>query len=345
MQSEISPTSITILPTYKCNAACEQCCFQSSPRLKQRLAADVILDRIHEAAQEFKTLRQVIFSGGEALLLKDDLHAALRLSRDAGLATRLVSNGFWGKRESTAAVFAEELRSSGLSELNISTGLDHQRYVPERSVIQAAKAAVSVGIPTLITVEVDSVESNRLESLLADEEIEQMRSGGKLRVISNSWMPYEDGEAARHAQNSKTQLEKGCPQIFGNLTIRPDDHLSACCGLTLEKIPEMNLGRNTGSNMRAMYEAQLDDLMKVWLHLDGPYRILQKVLPDSGRERLEGVVHICQACTILHRDAEVASRAKQMAQLWIEEIVSRFKIKVATDKRVNAIQKERVNEA
>jgi hypothetical protein len=334
MQSTIAPTSLTILPTYKCNAACKDCCFQSSPRLSERISGPVILQRIREATNSFPSIKQVIFSGGEALLLKEDLHEALVLSTSLGLTTRLVSNGFWGKRQSTAEVFAESLMGSGLVELNISTGLDHQQFVPKESVVQAAYAATSVGIRTLITVEVDSAESRCLEALISDERVTTMLANDSLQVISNSWMPYESNERARHEANSTAQLWKGCSQIFNNVTIKPDDRLSACCGLTLERIPEMDLGANSGKNMRELYEAQLDDLMKIWIYLDGPHQIIATSSPALAESKLDGVVHICQACTLLHRDIDVASNARQAAKRMMPDIISRFTLRNQAEKHI-----------
>lgn len=319
--------SITILPTYKCNAACEQCCFQSSPRLTTRLSAKTIELRLAEANKTFRNLKQAIFSGGEALLLKQDLFSALGYASALGLSTRLVSNGFWGKREATAIEFARNLSSSGLAELNISTGLDHQRYVPEASVLKAARAATLVGIPTLITVEADSSDHGRLESLMSNPELSNLQESGLLTVISNSWMPYQDNAIARHEPHSIAQLRKGCSQVFRNLTLKPDDRLSACCGLTMERIPEMDLGPCNGSNMKSIYESQIDDLMKLWIHIDGPYTVIEKSMRERSREKLSGVVHICQACKILHRDVDVATSARSKALHMIEEIISRATIK------------------
>jgi hypothetical protein len=334
MQTGVQPTSLTILPTYKCNASCRDCCFQSNPRLSTRLSGKAILDRINEAKAKFPSIRQIIFSGGEALLLKGDLHDAVRLASELGLGTRLVSNGFWGKRQQTSEAFARDLRTSGLKELNLSTGLDHQEFVPEESIVQAAAAAISQRITTLITVEVDSAASKCLESLLAHPSIHTLNNTGLLRIISNSWMPCDSSESARHAPNSGTQLRKGCSQIFNNITIKPNDRLSACCGLTLERIPELDLGANSGNNMRELYDTQQDDLMKIWLHLDGPHQIISASTPGHLQSKLDDVVHICQACTLLHRDPEIAAYAQAAAVRMMPDLITRFTIRVEADKHL-----------
>ena len=58
------PTHLTILPTYRCTAACAQCCFESNPHVQGRIPLPRILDYIDQAAGEFPTLRLVVFSGG-----------------------------------------------------------------------------------------------------------------------------------------------------------------------------------------------------------------------------------------------------------------------------------------
>src|SRR5437899_7114277 len=71
------PTHLTILPTYRCTAACAQCCFESNPHVQGRIPIERILDYIDQAAGDFPSLRLVVFSGGECFLLRQDLDAAI----------------------------------------------------------------------------------------------------------------------------------------------------------------------------------------------------------------------------------------------------------------------------
>jgi len=73
----LSPHTLTILCTYQCTAACRQCCFESNPSIRGRLTKDTIIARIMEAKRVFSNLKLVVFSGGEALLLKNDLFASI----------------------------------------------------------------------------------------------------------------------------------------------------------------------------------------------------------------------------------------------------------------------------
>ena len=141
-----SPSTLTILPTYRCTAACEQCCFGSNPHLTDRLSLESIIQSIRQAKQDFKDLRVVVFSGGECTMLGDDLLRAISFATDQGLSTRIVTNAHWGAGTARAAKFSKELQQSGLKELNVSTGLDHMKYVPLESVVNAARHAIELKI-------------------------------------------------------------------------------------------------------------------------------------------------------------------------------------------------------
>jgi len=112
-------------------------------------------------------LRLVVFSGGEATILKQDLYDAIAHCTGLGLLNRIVSNASSGKTPNTAARTAKALADAGLGELNISTGKDHQEWVSTQSVIQAAKAAVERGIFTMITVKTDDDANTRLFAIVA----------------------------------------------------------------------------------------------------------------------------------------------------------------------------------
>lgn len=318
------PHTLTVLCTYQCTAACSQCCFESSPRVKGRLSLDTILSRISEAKISFPGLRLVVFSGGEAFILKDDLYTAIAHCTSLGLMTRIVSNGSWGKSAAYAAKVVKSLIDAGIGEINLSTGLDHQAWVPLDSVVQAAAALCAAGVSTLITVESDTPESDCVGAVRRHPLVVQAAQTGRLRLQNNSWMPFSENAEERQRNFDRTELEAGCSQIFGNVVITPHDNLSACCGLTLEHIPEMRLGRNTGSNMRDLYGAQHDDFLKFWIHVDGPYTIVKRVLGDDAGPLLENVSHICQACAILHQTPAVRERLAEGYAQFVPEVMTRF---------------------
>lgn len=330
MKSLIKPRSMTVLCTYQCTAACQQCCFESSPKVKGGLDGETIRARISEAKESFPDIGLVVFSGGEAFLLKDELVKSIGHATSLGLKTRIVSNGFWAKRKERALELCSELAASGLGELNLSTGRDHQEFVPEASILNASEAAIENGITTLVTVETDTEQSDCFLSLRRNSRIKDLLNNTKFRIINNFWMPFHtDAESRSQAPDLKL-LRKGCSQVFDNLVITPHDNVSACCGLTLEHIPEMRLGKNTGNNIGELFLSQSDDFMKFWLRVEGPYRIIEDVMGADAAKHLDGVIHGCQACAILHKSPEIRARVRQAYQSRVQEVMTRYALESAS---------------
>ncbi|HET7370556.1 MAG TPA: radical SAM protein, partial [Gammaproteobacteria bacterium] len=223
------PDTLTILATYRCNAACEQCCFESNPKISGRLSLDTIKAHIDQAADAFPALQIVVFSGGECFLLKEDLYAAIRHATSKNLLTRCVTNAFWGKTATHAKKVVEELVAAGLTELNISTGLDHQKWVPFSSVVTAAKILVDAGIRTLITIERDSETSRCYTTAIENRTVTTLlkEHPDRFYIQTNSWMPFHDDAVPRARIEDRTQLKQGCPQLFHNTVVTPHNKLSA----------------------------------------------------------------------------------------------------------------------
>ncbi len=323
------PHTLTILGTYQCTAACTQCCFESSPKVTGRLTRAQILSRISEAKVQFKGLKLVVFSGGEAFLLKEDLYASVAHASSLGLYTRIVSNGSWAKSVEHALSVATKLRTAGITEINISTGVDHQEWVPLASVVNAAFALMKTGIPVLITVEADSDTSDCLKQLAAHPVIRDGLRTKTLRLQGNSWMPFHADAEKREVPDVRKELRTGCKQIFESLVVTPHDNLSACCGLTLEHIPEMRLGKNDGTNMSTLYASQRDDFLKYWIYMDGPYSIIERLTGPAKDKYLGDVVHICQACAILHKTPALRTLMADNFEKYVPEVLSRFAISQA----------------
>ncbi len=325
LDEHLAPRTITMITTYGCTAECRQCCFESSPRVKGRLSLEEMTQSISDAKRNFPSLLVAVFSGGEATMLKADLTAAIAHATNEGLSTRIVSNGSWGKTMASARRKVAELAGAGLKELNLSTGKDHQEWVPAKSIMHCAVAAAEHGLFCLITVEADVEGNPHFRAVVEQPEIRALVQDRKLVIQSNSWMPSQETGDVRGGTVAKQTLRKGCGQIFDNIVVTPYREVSACCGLTLEHIPEMKLGSINDEAVSKICQRQTDDFLKYWIHADGPYQIIEKLLPEqSANDLLKGVVHICQACVILHKNPDVRNRLLERHQEFMPSVMTRF---------------------
>lgn len=206
------PSSLTILSTYRCTAACRECCFESSPKIRGGIPPERILQYIDEAAETFApTLKLIVFSGGECFLSGKNLDAAIARANSHGLAVRCVTNGFWAVTPERAEKRVLELKSAGLSELNISTGDEHQEFVPFERVVNAAIAAAANDIAALIVVEgcqeakftsVDAVRHERLGPFANHDPKAKYLDAIPLRPRSNA-SPFETAGRWRLRKHSR----------------------------------------------------------------------------------------------------------------------------------------------
>lgn len=324
----VFPTTLTILPTYRCNAACEQCCFESNPKLAHRLSLDEIKNLIGEAHSTFPALKVVVFSGGECFLLKSDLFESIRHATSLGLLTRCVTNGYWGKTERQASSTVDSLLEAGVTEINISTGVDHQKWVPFSSVENAARALVDKGINTLVTIEADGEDSECVKNAASSPTFKDLllKAEGRFKLQQNIWMPFNGRFDPSRVQKSNESMYGGCDQLFSNMVATPHGRISACCGLTFEYIPELKTGYFREESLRTLAERQLDDALKLWLAVDGPATIMKRIGGPEIVEKLRDVNHICHACAIMYKSPELRDLIRQRLPELLPEIVSRFNL-------------------
>jgi len=304
------PSTLTILPTYKCNAQCEQCCFACSPELSDRLTGEQLAGIIHEAVSSFPGLKVLVFSGGECFLMGQDLFDAIRVATESGLRTRCVTNGFWGKAK--ASKYASELRKAGLKEINFSTGIDHEKFVSPDAVAKAANACWKEGVRVHISVESDSDERQFVTSLMEIPELKEIMGKDGISWSVSSWMNFRSSDGlSRQPSNAPLWLSRGsagCSYIFENFVITPHYLAASCCGLTFEHIPEMKIADLNATSLREAFYRQYDDLIKVMINVYGP----EELLKMAGVDPTPYSDHICNACFALHQIKNDESRLKAL---------------------------------
>ncbi|MGB7997359.1 MAG: radical SAM protein [Photobacterium halotolerans] len=324
---DISPSTLSIITTYQCTAACADCCFECSPSITKSLSYAEMSQFIDDAIQEHPSIRLVVFTGGECFMLKEKLFSLIAKCTQLGLATRCVTNGYWAKRPEKAMEYAQKLKHAGVNEINLSTGLDHQQWVPENTIVNAVIALVSQSIFTLVTLETDTQTSDCFESFHTNPKIKQLQGNDLFELRVNSWMSFHETSEERALVTQVNGLEKGCDNLFDVMVATPDKEITACCGLTVSHIREMKLShiQDIGSYKRE----QEYDFLKLWIKIDGPYNILKKLIGDR-HERLDKITHPCQACAIIHNEPDMRERLIEIYPDNIVRILNTYNLIKAT---------------
>lgn len=306
------PQTLTLLVTYQCTAACDQCCFACHPGKKGRIPQPQILSYITQAAG-IPSVRNVVFSGGECFLLGADLVEAIECASSRKLATRCVTNGYWARSPEAARRRLQRLVRAGLTEINFSTGDYHQEYVPVERVRFGSLAAYELGLGLSIMVETRQGRHFTKDSLLADPLFAEVhrRDPDGLRIQENVWIPMEEDrtiehDSRHHRNRTHPEFMKGCRKVLSNMVITPDEDYVVCCGLTMDQIPELHIAKAYDAPLADIAARADRDILRRWIRVDGPERIIEYLQSrDPSITYSWDRVHPCEACRDLHHRADL----------------------------------------
>ncbi len=320
--------TLSIMPTYQCNAECSNCGTFSNPRVKERLSLAQICEAIDEAAA--LNFVNVVFTGGEPTLAGVTLHRALAYARSRGLHTRIVTNGYWARSLPAARKKLGELIDYGLQEINYSSGDEHAKFVPTERVCHAILAAYQAGINFHVNIEGGA--GTRINKhhflnnvLLAGIDREYLNT----RIEESPWMPLspvEKGDYPPDWYTSKDNLQarSGCGSLLQTIVLQANGEVGACCGLGLKQIPELNVSKVSEANpVRLAIERSESDMLMLLIHYLGPERILawagQK---DAGIAWENMYAHRCQACKRLYSDPAIAAVLEKHIDEHLGDLIS-----------------------
>jgi len=310
------PTTLTILATYRCTAECKDCCFQSNPRIEHRVPQANLLRYIDEAAA-LGTVRIVVFSGGESFILGKDLVELVARASFHGLPTRIVTNGYWATSEAQARRRLEPLIEAGLGEINFSTGDDHAEFVPLKNIVIGMSVALKLGLGQALMIEERVSKRVSRESILEiAKEIDPLLHAAiiaKIIYIAESpWMEFApDGhpitQKSENLANRFTLAKRDpCKSILTTIVVTPDEHLGMCCGISRERISEVDGGDLRERSMRSMVDTATTNFMLIWLLVEGPERMLAwAATHDPSIDWENRYSHNCDACRAFFHDARV----------------------------------------
>ncbi|EAR4689440.1 radical SAM protein [Salmonella enterica] len=335
------PHTATIITTYTCTASCKDCCFECSPASKARLKHDEIINFLDTLYKNFKSIKLVVFTGGECFLLGKSLFDAINYATNLGFMTRCVTNGYWGKEKNSARQIAKRLALANLTEINISTGKDHAEWVPLEYIINAAEALNEYKIKTLIVVEQDTSESKILNELISNERVSVLINSERVKIHKNIWVPFHKDSIKRKETNFVANtIDKPCEQVFENIVLTPNNEISSCCGLTMEHIPEMKLGYHDEKITPLLFQQQTNDFVKIWIRTEGPYKILKENFCGSAIE-IDEVIHPCQACVHLYQNKVVRENIKNKYIESVGRIIKQFNVNERLKLELIAIDKQK----
>jgi hypothetical protein len=139
-------TGIHFLLSYKCDLECDHCFVYSSPQAKGTFTLDQ-LNKVFSELPKIETIEWIYFEGGEPFLFYPLMCEGIRIARDMGFKTGIVTNAYWATSEEDAELWLKPLRDLGLSDVSISDDAFHYEDNKTSPAKHALTAARKLGMP------------------------------------------------------------------------------------------------------------------------------------------------------------------------------------------------------
>lgn len=301
------PRTLSIVTTLQCTAACDHCCFTCSPKVTARVPKDVITGAIRDAA-EIPSMRHVVFTGGECFLLGEELVEHTAHAAGLGMVVRCVSNGYWAVNHKGAERRLKPMVAAGLRSLVVSTGSVHARFVPVDRVRTATVLAAELGLDVTVTLETYAGAEIDRAYLLEEPNFAALVEKKRIVIDESPWVPEVNGNGVAELSHPAEQLRfhgersmTRCGSILDTITITPSMRVNACCGFPMEHLDDLLLGSlEDGRSLSEVLSNAADDFLRIWIHVDGPERIMNFVQRyEPSFELPLDAAHICSSCGYL----------------------------------------------
>lgn len=141
-------TQVHFLLTYQCTWACDHCFLYCSPGSTGTFTGDRIAAALGQA-KEVGSVEWIYFEGGEPFLYYPLLLQGLRMARELGFRTGIVTNGYWATSPTDAEAWLRPLTALEIADLSFSDDAFHGGgpAAPARAAIAAARR---LGLPVNI---------------------------------------------------------------------------------------------------------------------------------------------------------------------------------------------------
>jgi MoaA/NifB/PqqE/SkfB family radical SAM enzyme len=138
--------SAGLLLTYKCNAACEFCYYNSSPQKNGLMPVDTAISAWQSLKKIAGDNAKIHLTGGEPFLYWEHLQQILEHGKkqNLGRVDLIETNGFWATDEKIIRERIKTLDELGMARLKISTDPFHQEYIDIELVRRLASLASDI---------------------------------------------------------------------------------------------------------------------------------------------------------------------------------------------------------
>lgn len=320
------PFELVLITTTRCNLACRECCFGCRPENRAAMDFEQMKNYIDTCLEAYPdSLRILSITGGECMLIEEDVMRAIEYASSKGIKTNMITNGFWAKSYKKAYETIKKLKSLGLYDIAVSTGDRNQIYDTFRGCRNVVVAAARLGIGAEIRLFVNFGKSDYLQLLNNDKILTKLIKQERIRYVILDWSKDFSNETTNgrlHPTRCRPWNNgKPCDSLFKSIILTPYGDVMACCGISCARIPYMRLGNiNEDCGIRAIYNRAFADALKVWLHKKGPGAILRYIYDHTDLRIHHTHGTRCLQCQEIFENPKILPFLKQSYHDWRSEI-------------------------
>jgi hypothetical protein len=229
-------TGIHFLLTYACNFECDHCFLYCGPNSEGTFTMKQVREALDEA-RKIGTIEWVYFEGGEPFLFYPLMVEGVRIARDMGFKTGIVTNSYWATCEEDAALWLRPLSELELADLSVSDDAFHYGEEEDNPAKQAMIAARGLGMPVdSICIEEPTVETGMDKEQDRGEPV----IGGGAMFRGRAVEKLVQGLPTR-PWNELTECPYEDLRDPGRIHLDPFGHVHICQGLSMGNMWEIPL--------------------------------------------------------------------------------------------------------
>ncbi len=199
-----------------CNVKCDHCVAATGSYSNAKMDFNKAKAIIEEMAG--CNVNGISFTAGEPLLFLNDISELIRLCKNNGIYTRVVTNGFWAKTTEHSDRVVSALLQSGLAQLRISFSRWHQKNIDQGNIINAVSSCKKLGLDYFISFVTDFSKN--------DDELETFLRNNRIKFFPEPLIYFGRAEEFNHQE----VFTDYCPHICQmNPYLTPELDMFACC--------------------------------------------------------------------------------------------------------------------
>lgn len=297
---------LTIMVTNQCPLQCAHCGPMSGPSQKGALGMDVVERALDEALR--RSCQGVNFSGGEPFILGQTLVKMVKASSERGLLTRITTGAYWATTLEEGMRRLTPLASAGLNQLFVSTSDAHRVAVPLQNVIEATRAARSLGVEIYLVLGV--TKTSDTSSLTLRRAFDDAGVGIP-GLIKSPIIPY--GRAAENIPLGDLLLRPvesfagPCPSLTEHPTIHADGQVTGCAVVFGQECSALSYGYIQHEEFSTILDRMEADPLARWIHKIGVVELKRYLEVNTPLRFADSYVNICHLCgdILSNKDARV----------------------------------------